>query len=148
MARYYTRIRFHVIFATKARRRLITPEFETRLFPYLCGIARSNGGKLVAVNGVEDHIHMLLGMTPDTSLSTLVRLLKCVSSRWARFEIDRRFAWQPGYAAFSVSHSVEKKVIGYIKRQKEHHKKSCFEDEVRLLLKLHGVTDVVGRLEF
>ncbi|MGB0717668.1 MAG: IS200/IS605 family transposase, partial [Phycisphaerae bacterium] len=121
MAQYHAHLRIHLIFSTKDRRRSIAPAFESKLHSYLGGIARQNDTRMMAVNGVADHVHMLLGLSPQTVISTLVRLLKCNSSRWARRSHDRRFAWQSGYAAFSVSRSMEQKTLAYIRKQKEHH---------------------------
>ena len=141
MARNYVHMRFHVVFATKHRRRTLTPTVEKRLFPYLAGIARNHDINTLAMNGAGDHVHLLLGFSPSASLSTVVKVLKCNSSRWLRSTCVRRFAWQGGFAAFSVSRSSEAHVVEYIRRQKEHHKRTSFDDELRLLLRLHDLKE-------
>ncbi len=125
----------HLIFGTKHRKPMITPELRTRLHAYLGGIARELDAKAVIVNGMTDHVHMLVTMPPKISVSDLARVLKTNSSRWAGDE----FAWQSGYAAFSVSTSNMPDVVAYIRDQEKHHKMCSFADELIALLKKHGV---------
>jgi REP element-mobilizing transposase RayT len=96
---------------------------------------------MAEANGAEDHVHIATALPPTRSISDVLREIKAGSSAWAHREFAdmREFAWQEGYAAFSVSRSAMPKVIDYIRRQKEHHAKMTFVDELTLLLKRHGV---------
>jgi len=92
-----------------------------------------------AIGGVEDHIHLLVEVPPMLAVAAAVRTIKSNSSKWVN-ELDRRFAWQKGYAAFSVSASNIQAVERYIGRQEEHHRKISYEDELIALLRKHGIT--------
>ena len=131
----------HCVFSTKERLPLITPELESRLWPYLGGIARENKMKAIAIGGTTDHVHGLLSLPATMSFAKAVQLIKGGSSKWVHdsFRDHRRFAWQEGYGAFSVSSSQVNKTIAYINRQKEHHRRRTFEDEFFDLLDKHGV---------
>ena len=107
-----------------------------RLFAYLGGVARSLGGEPLIVNGVADHVHMLLTLPSTVTLAEAMRRIKAKSSHWLRQE-TQDFAWQPGYAAFSVSQSNVTRVTKYIANQEEHHKRMAFKDEFLSLLKRH-----------
>src|SRR5216684_3020165 len=111
----------HYIFSTKERFPFIDPELESRLWPYLGGIARENGMKALAVGGTADHIHTLLSLPATMSVAKAVQLIKGGSSKWVHdtFSQHRKFAWQEGYGAFSVSSSQMDKTVAYIQRQKE-----------------------------
>jgi len=130
----------HVVFSTKDRQPLIVPELTPRLYAYLGGIARHNECSLVAAGGIEDHIHVLLTLHPSHALADLVRDLKSNSSRWMHEEGGiARFAWQSGYAAFSVSRSNLNAVGTYIDTQREHHARRTFKEELVEFLERHGV---------
>lgn len=131
----------HCVFSTKERLPFITPELETHLWPYLGGIARSNKMKAIAVGGTVNHIHALLSLPATMSFARAVQLIKGGSSKWIHdtFREHRKFAWQEGYGAFSVSSSQLEKTIAYIRRQKEHHRKRDFQDEFIDLLERHGI---------
>jgi len=138
MAHSYVCVYVHVVFSTKDRRPLI-PEERTRLvWKYLAGIAKNYGMKALAVGGMPDHVHALLSLASEISVAKAVNVLKSNSSKWMRVQ-SREFAWQEGYAAFGVSTSGLDKVIDYINRQPEHHKKRDFAQEYLALLKKHGV---------
>ena len=112
MGSTHTRLLFHVVFATHERRlRLSAPVCE-RLFPYLGGFIRNEGGVPVQIGGMPDHVHLLFYWRADRALSDLMRDLKRGSSRWLseRFEELRAFHWQEGYAAFTVSESQKDRV--------------------------------------
>jgi putative transposase len=100
------------------------------------------GGRLLAVNGVEDHVHLLASMTATTSIAEIAGKVKGSSSKWINetFPEQSGFAWQRGYAAFSVSESQVARVAAYIARQKLHHEKVAFRDEFRRLLNAHGIS--------
>jgi putative transposase len=131
----------HCVFSTKDRFPLISPELESRLWPYIGGIARENRMKAIAVGGTTDHVHALLSLPATISFAKAVQLIKGGSSKWVHdtFREHRKFAWQEGYGAFSASSSQAEKTIAYIHRQKEHHDKRSFEDEFIELLDKHGI---------
>ena len=131
----------HCVFSTKERLPLITPELESRLWPYLGGIARENGMKAIALGGTVDHVHALLSLPGTMSFAKAVQLIKGGSSKWVHdtFREYRKFGWQEGYGAFSVSRSQMDKTVAYIQRQKEHHRKRDFQDEFIDLLDRHGI---------
>ena len=131
----------HCVFSTKERLPLITPELEYRLSPYLGGIARENTMKALAIGGTSHHIHALLSLPATMSFAKAVQLIKGGSSKWVHdtFSEYRKFAWQEGYGAFSVSASQANRTIAYINNQKEHHRKRTFEEEFIELLDRHGV---------
>jgi REP element-mobilizing transposase RayT len=131
----------HCVFSTKERFPLITPELESRLWPYLGGIARENKMKAIVIAGTMDHLHAFLSLPATMSFAKAVQLIKGGSSKWIHdtWREHRKFAWQEGYAAFSVSPSQAQKTIAYIQRQKEHHRKRSFQNEFIDLLDKHGI---------
>jgi putative transposase len=137
----YTNLLYHVVFSTKDRRPLITLEYETQLYDYIGGIVRSVGGISLALNGTEDHIHLLAKLRPDRALSDVLRDLKANATGWMHdvFPSLKNFSWQRGYGAFTVSQSNVKEVQNYIGRQKEHHRKTTFRDEFIQFLQANGI---------
>jgi REP element-mobilizing transposase RayT len=138
MPHTYVQNAIHVIFSTKDRRKLIPKEFQPRMWAYAAGICKTDGIFIHAIGGMEDHIHLLLQLPPTIALAKVVNTLKSNSSRWAN-EQCQKFAWQEGYAAFSVSASNVPAVVRYIQNQASHHKKMTFDSELLALLKKHGV---------
>ncbi len=130
---------FHCVFSTKERRPFITPELQTRLWPFLGGIARQNQMKAIEVGGVQDHVHILLSLPSTMAVAKALQLIKGGSSKWIHetFPEHRTFAWQDEYGAFSVSVSQLDKTIEYIRGQAEHHRKMTFQEEFLALLKKH-----------
>ncbi|HJQ34159.1 MAG TPA: IS200/IS605 family transposase [Pyrinomonadaceae bacterium] len=131
----------HVVFSTKDRADLITPELEPDLFAYLSGILNNHESRCLAVGGTANHVHLLVSLSKNFALSEVVGDLKRSSSRWvktngARF---RDFGWQDGYGAFSIGESNVEALKGYIARQGEHHRRRTFESEMLSLLKRYGV---------
>jgi REP element-mobilizing transposase RayT len=120
---------------------MIDGELESRLFPYLGGIARENRMKALAIGSTHDHIHALLSLPATMSFAKAVQLIKGGSSKWLHDALakHRKFAWQEGYGAFSVSPSQLARTIAYINNQKEHHRKWSFEEEFIQLLDKHGI---------
>ena len=118
---------------------MITSDLETRLWPYIGGIARENRMKALAIGGTQDHIHGLLSLPATMSYAKAVRLIKGGSSKWVHEAITRKFAWQEGYGAFSVSPSQLTRTVDYINNQKEHHRERTFEEEFLELLDKHGI---------
>ncbi|MDZ7305284.1 MAG: IS200/IS605 family transposase [candidate division KSB1 bacterium] len=141
MAHSYVSIMVHYVFSTKNRQKIITPDLEERLWPYMGGIARENNMKALAIGGVEDHAHVLLSLPSTLSIAKAIQLIKGGSSKWVSetFPTHRDFEWQEGYGAFSVSISHVNDTIIYINNQHEHHRKETFEEEYRAILKKHGI---------
>ncbi|MBX7043549.1 MAG: IS200/IS605 family transposase [Ignavibacteria bacterium] len=136
MAGTFSQIYIQVVFAVKSRANLIKPEWEEQLYKYITGILRNNQQKMLAINGMPDHIHFFFGMKPSCCLSDLVRETKKSSTDFikdSRFT-GGRFNWQDGYGAFSYSQSQIDNVIRYIMNQKNHHKKKSFKEEYMDLL--------------
>jgi putative transposase len=131
----------HVVFSTKECRRLLTPELQSRLWPYLGGIARENKMRALCVGGVEDHVHILLSQPCTLSISKAVQLLKGNSSKWIHetFPQHRDFSWQEGYGAFSIGVAGVNDTINYIQSQAEHHRTRTFKEEFIAFLKKHSL---------
>jgi putative transposase len=136
MPNTYTQLFIHCVFAVKYRAAVIRPEWEDRLHKYIAGIVQHNGHKLLAINSVTDHLHLLVGLTPKQSISDMMRLVKGDSSEFINKEqlTKQKFNWQEGYGAFSHSRSQIDDVIKYILNQKEHHKKKTFREEYLKML--------------
>ena len=136
MANTYTQIHIHVVFVVKFRLRQIAPEWKHELYKYITGIIQKNDHKLLAINGMPDHLHILFGMKPTQSLSDLLQDIKGSSSKWINDQnlTKGKFEWQPGYGAFSYSRSQVSTVITYIQNQEAHHMKKKFKEEYRQLL--------------
>ena len=127
----YSQIYIQIVFGVKARRSLIKQEWEEELYKYITGIVQNKNQKMLAINGVEDHIHFFIGMRPSCRLSDLVREVKKASNTFIndRGFCSFNFEWQEGYGAFSYSHTALGNVIAYINNQKEHHRKKTFREE-------------------
>ena len=141
MSQSLTNLLYHIVFSTKDRRPLITPDYEPRLYEYIGGIIKGTGGMPLGINGAEDHVHVLAKLRPDRSLSDVLRDLKSNASGWMHnvFPEVRDFSWQRGYGAFTVSQSNVEAVRGYLQRQKEHHTKYTSRNEFVRLLELNGI---------
>jgi putative transposase len=139
MPHSYSSLYVHGVFATYERRQLIQPDFENRVHAYINGIIGNLGGRPLRVNGMADHLHLLAELPARIAVSDAMNKIKTNSSSWIRENLDRRFNWQRGYGAFSVSRSGLDTVIAYIENQKQHHATRSFEDEYRALLKAHGI---------
>jgi REP element-mobilizing transposase RayT len=131
---------FHCVFSTKERRPTIVPEVQDRLWAYLGGIAREHNMKALAVGGMEDHVHVLLSLPSSLAIAKAMREIKSGSSRWMHEPGELpSFAWQEGYAAFSIGVTQLESTLGYIARQKEHHKRRDFQAEFLAFLKKHHI---------
>lgn len=141
MANTYTQIHIQAVFAVQNRQSLIKNEWKDDLYKYMTGIIQNSGHKLLQINGMPDHIHILFGMRPVQALSDLMKHVKQDSSRWINQNklVSRKFSWQEGYGAFSYSKSQLPRVIKYIQNQQEHHRKKTFMEEYIGLLKIHDV---------
>jgi REP element-mobilizing transposase RayT len=137
----YSQIYIHIIFAVQGRQSLILPEWEERLYKYITGIVQKKDQKMLAINGMPDHIHFLMGMRPSCCISDIVREVKKASNEFIRQNnfVKSNFNWQEGFAAFSYSHSQLNDVLNYISNQKNHHLKTTFKDEYVDLLKRFSV---------
>ena len=131
MADTFSQIYIQVVFAVKGRDSIIDSSWEEELYKYISGIVLNKDQKMLAINGMPDHIHFLIGMRPSCCLSDLVREIKKSSNVFIKEKkfTKFRFEWQEGYGAFSYSHSGLDNVIGYIMNQKEHHTKQTFKEE-------------------
>jgi REP element-mobilizing transposase RayT len=141
MANTYTQIYIHVVFAVEGRQNLIAPEHNDELQRYITGIVTAQKHKLIAINNMPDHLHMLIGLRPDAALSDLVRDVKAGSSKFINEKrwVMGRFSWQEGFGAFSHARSQLDAVIRYIQNQQKHHAKKSFRDEYVELLEKFGV---------
>jgi REP element-mobilizing transposase RayT len=128
----------HIVFSTKERRKLLRPELQMELWPYVAGVVHNHDMQSIAIGGIEDHMHLLISIPSTKHVAKAVQEIKANSSRWVGTHV-RGFSWQEGYAAFSVSKSNVSAVAKYIGTQKEHHRKLTFEQEFIVLLKKHGV---------
>jgi REP element-mobilizing transposase RayT len=137
----FSQIYIQIVFAVKGRNSLIKMEWEADLYKYITGIVQNKGQKLLAINGMPDHIHFLIGMKPYCCLSDLVREIKKSSNKFIAEKKFTKyaFAWQEGYGAFSYSHSALNNVIKYINNQKEHHKTKSFKDEYKQFLTKYNI---------
>lgn len=141
MAGTYSQIYIQIVFAVRNRDALIHQTWEERLYKYITGIVQNKEQKMLAINGMPDHIHILIGMKPSCCLSDLVREIKKSSSEFIAENkfCKHAFNWQEGYGAFSYSHSQLDDVIAYINNQKEHHKKKTFKEEYTGFLKKFNI---------
>lgn len=141
MSHAYVNNLMHCTFSTKDRYPFIESGLESDLWPYIGGIARANRMKALAIGGVDDHLHALLSLPSMMSFSKAIQLIKGGSSKWVHdtFPRYKKFEWQEGYGAFSVSASQAQRTIAYIEGQKEHHRRTTFQEEFRALLDKHGI---------
>ena len=141
MAHTYTSLLIHVIFSTSGRAPLLTDAMRLDLHAYLGGILREMDAVPIAIGGTADHVHLLIRLPANLALADCLRIAKTNSSRWVkeRWPQQRKFAWQGGYGAFSVSESRRAAVIRYIRDQAQHHRRISFQDEFLALLRKHGL---------
>ncbi len=127
----FSQIYIQIVFAVKNRNALINFEWDERLYQYITGIVQNKGQKMIAINGMPDHIHIFIGIKPSCLLSDLVREIKKASNEFINENqfSKYKFEWQEGYGAFSYSHSHIDSVAKYVLNQKEHHQKRTFREE-------------------
>jgi len=137
MANTFTQIYIQTVFTVQNRISLIKSEWKIELYKYITGIVQNNGHKLIAINGMPDHLHVFIGMKPNQSLSDLMQDIKGDSSNWIHEKgfVKERFEWQAGFGAFSYSISQIDKVVKYINNQTNHHKIKTFIEEYLDFLK-------------
>ncbi len=133
----YSQIYIQIVFAVQNRNSLILSSWEERLYQYITAIVQNQGQKMLAINGMPDHIHFFIGLKPNCRISDLVREIKKSSNEFINDKklSKFKFNWQEGYGAFSYSDSQINNVVQYIMRQKEHHKKRTFKEEYHQFLK-------------
>ncbi len=138
----YSQCLHHVVFATKNRQPVLVEENRRQLFAYMHGIINRLDCHLYRLNGVEDHLHMLVGLHPTIAPSSFVQQIKLGSGNWIRSgELFPRFDhWQEGYGVFTISWNNKDRVIEYIKNQEEHHRKVSFVEELRQIVEEAGLT--------
>ena len=131
MANTYTQIYIQTVFTVQNRISLIKPEWQKDLCKYITGIVQNNKHKLIAINGMPDHLHLFIGMKPHQSLSDLMQDVKADSSKWIHKNgfVNGNFEWQAGYGGFSYSISQIDIVVKYIDNQATHHKTKSFIEE-------------------
>jgi REP element-mobilizing transposase RayT len=141
MPHSYVNLIYHIVFSTKDRRPAITDDYQPRLYEYIGGIIRTQGGVALAINGMADHVHVLAKLRQDKALSDMIRDFKANASGWMHeiFPEQKDFAWQNGYGAFTVSASQVDEVSKYIANQKLHHQKRSFNDEFTAFLKVNEI---------
>lgn len=136
MANTFTQIHIHFIFAVKFRQGLVQPLWRERLYQYITAIVNNNGHKMLIINGMPDHVHFVLGLRPDQSISDFIKDVKSNSSKWINEKkfTREKFAWQEGYGAFTYSKSQLPALIKYVENQEEHHRKKTFQEEYLKIL--------------
>ena len=136
MANTYTQLYIQFVFAVQNRISLIQPAWKIELYKYITGIVQNNKHKLIAINGMPNHVHVFVGYKPHQLIPDLLQDIKGSSSTWINKKgfVKGKFNWQEGYGAFSYSHSHIDRVVKYILNQEQHHKKKTFSEEYRELL--------------
>jgi REP element-mobilizing transposase RayT len=141
MAGTFTNLLYHIVFTTKQREPLILQPVRDELYAYIGGIVRGEGGSLLEIGGMPDHVHLVVRFKAEPSLATMVKTVKAKSSGWLNKLPKRpgRFAWQTGYGAFTVSVSQLPAVLKYVQDQQVDHQQQTLQDEFRALLDRHGI---------
>ena len=131
MPNTYTQIHIQFVFAVKYRLALIATPWQDELHQYITGIIQNKSHKMLSINSMPDHLHMLIGFRPDANMSQLIQVVKSESSQWINDNhlSPGKFSWQEGFGAFSYSKSHVPNVILYIQNQEAHHRKQTFREE-------------------
>ncbi|MCP4662350.1 MAG: transposase, partial [bacterium] len=150
MSSTYLELKYHAIIRTWDEKPLITEPHQDGLCRYIPGIVRNHDGRTLRIAAMEDHLHLLLGIPPDTTVADMLRLIKANSSKWLNLHGDGRgwFRWQPGYAAFTVSPAQVPEVLRFIINQEEFHRRRSLDYEYRRIIEKHGLDfagDAFGR---
>ncbi len=141
MPNTYTSLHYHIVFSTRNREPWISREWRPRLFEYLGGTLRGMDAHSHEVGGVADHVHLVVSLKPTHMIAKVLQELKKASSMWVHEEMHvPEFAWQDGYAAFTVSASVLPEVVAYVRGQEEHHRTRSFREELEIMLRKSGVS--------
>jgi putative transposase len=141
MGNTFTQVHLHIIFAVQNRTSLIDKSWEERLYKYIIAIIQNRGHKVLAIGGMPDHIHILIGFRPTEAPSLLIQIVKRDTSLWINENklVRGSFNWQEGYGVFSYSKSQLSTVISYIENQKKHHSKQSFQEEFKSILDRLGI---------
>lgn len=141
MASTLTNLIIHVVFSTKYRVPMITAALQPELYAYMGGIIKNDGGIPLAVGGIQNHVHIVMKLKPSQALADAMRKIKGSSSKWIneRGVLTKRFSWQQGYGAFSVSRSQVQRTVQYVRNQKNHHCRQTYKDEYLSLLEKHHI---------
>ena len=141
MPNTYTQLYIHIVFSVKGRQALIPKEHKVELHGYIIGIINKKKQTIIQINSMPDHVHILVGITPDTAISDLVRDIKAHSSKFINKKrwVIGRFEWQEGFGAFSYAQSQLGDIVNYIKNQERHHTQKTFKEEYLEILKRFNV---------
>ena len=140
MSDTFSNLSVHVVFSTKDRSPLMTRRVRKHVFSYIGGVIKGLGGTVIAIGGMPDHAHLVARLPTNMCVADFVRKVKANSSNWMNESAtDRKFGWQRGYGAFSISQSVVSSVAQYVRNQERHHRLRSFEDELKMLLTRHGI---------
>ena len=141
MAQTLVSLLVHIVFSTKNRANLITPDIEPDLYKYISGTLRKMESPCLKIGGTANHLHLLISQSKNIALAFLLEELKKSSSKWIKQQDAsfRVFKWQDGYGAFTIGQSNVATLKRYIELQKTHHRRRSFEDELRDLLKKYRV---------
>jgi putative transposase len=141
MPNTYSQLLIQIVFTVKNRKSLITPNKRDELEKYISGLITNKGQKLLAIYAMPDHIHILVGLKPNISISELVRDIKCNSSKFINESkwLKSNFSWQEGFGAFSYSNEDLHYVVNYILNQEQHHRKRSFKEEYLKLLEQYEI---------
>ncbi len=141
MANTFSQIYIQTVFAVSNRQSLIKANFKEDLYKYITGIVKNQGQKLISINGMPDHVHILIGLRPAMALADLVQEIKADSTNFVnkRRLVRGRFSWQEGYGAFSYGHSQLDTIVRYIQNQEKHHLRRSFRDEYLTLLRKYDI---------
>jgi REP element-mobilizing transposase RayT len=141
MANTYTNLLYHIVFSTKNREPLIHNSLKAELHKYIGGLVRDKKGVLLEIGGMADHVHLVVKLRPDTSVSDVVKYIKANSSGWVNDRPDQqgKFYWQTGYAAFTISESQLPAAREYVRNQEAHHRGQTFKEELLVLFCKHNI---------
>jgi REP element-mobilizing transposase RayT len=141
MANTYTQIHIQLVFAVQNRASLIKDSWKNEMYKYMTGIIQNKDHKMLQINSMPDHIHILIGLRPTQALAELVKVVKQESTNWINDQkfTPKKFNWQEGYGAFSYTKSDVPRVIKYIQNQENHHREIKFLDEYVEMLKVHEI---------
>ena len=143
MGSSWTQLYYHIVFSTKGREPIILPAIESKVHAFIAGVVKQLGAEPYAVNGMSDHVYLLVRAPADLALATLVRDCKCRVTRMVHQNMPQvgDFMWQEGYGGFTVSRAIVPTVKEYVQNQKQHHRVMSFDDELRMIMKKIGMDD-------
>jgi REP-associated tyrosine transposase len=139
MAQSFGPVYLHIVFSTRRRENILTKELHTEFARYATPISRDCKARLITAGGMPDHVHLLIDLGRETSVSTVSREIKAKSSAWLRKKTGKTFGWQSGYGVFSVSPGHLPNVVRYIENQEEHHRTRTFKEEFENMLRATGI---------